>query len=48
MRLTIEGPPEPVAPKRPVWERLAWFAALWLGGLSAVAAAAYALRALLA
>lgn len=33
--------------KRPLWAKLAWFAALWLGGLMATAALAYTLRALL-
>ncbi|MEE2690673.1 MAG: DUF2474 domain-containing protein [Pseudomonadota bacterium] len=32
---------------RPLKEKLLWFAGLWLGGLIAVAAAAYALKALL-
>lgn len=35
-------PPEP--PQGPLWQRLAWFAALWLGGLAAVSALAYGLR----
>lgn len=33
--------------KRPLGRRLLWFAALWIGSLAAVAAAAYLLRALL-
>lgn len=44
---TIEGPPEEGAPKPPLGKRLAWFVALWCGGLIAVAAAAYGLRALI-
>lgn len=43
----IEGPPEPNDPKRPVGKSMLWFAALWVGGLGTVAAAAYALRALI-
>lgn len=43
----IEGPPEDGAPKPPLLKRLFWFALLWLGGLIAVAAAAYGLRALI-
>ena len=43
----IEGPPEPGDPKRPVGKSMLWFAALWVGGFGAVAAAAYALRALI-
>lgn len=44
---TIEGPPEPGDPKPPLGKRLVWFAALWVGGLGAVAGVAYALRALI-
>ena len=44
---TIEGPPGPDDPKRPVGKSLVWFAALWVGGLAVVAAVAYALRALI-
>lgn len=33
--------------RRPLRERLAWFAALWLAGLVVTGAAAYALKALL-
>lgn len=44
---TIEGPPEPGDPKRPLGKSLIWFAALWVGALAAVAAVAYALRALI-
>jgi hypothetical protein len=43
----IEGPPEEGEARRPLGKRLLWFAALWLGGLIAVAAVAYALRALI-
>jgi hypothetical protein len=43
----IEGPPEPGDPKRPLGRSLLWFAALWVGGLAAVAVVAYALRALI-
>lgn len=43
-----EGPPEPGAAPRPLGRRLAWFAALALAGVSATAALAYGLRALLA
>ena len=46
-RPTIEGPPEPGDPKPPLGKRLIWFAALWIGGLVVVAAAAYALRSLI-
>lgn len=35
------------AGRRPLREKLLWFAALWLGGLMATAALAYTLRALL-
>ena len=44
---TIEGPPEPGDPKRPLGKSLLWFAALSVGGLAAVAAVAYALRAMI-
>ena len=43
--LTTEGEKEGRA--RPLREKLAWFAALWLAGLVATAALAYGLRALL-
>ncbi len=42
-----EGPPEPGAPRRPLPAALAWFAVLWLASLTAVAALAYGLRALI-
>jgi hypothetical protein len=43
----IEGPPEEGEPPRPLGRRLLWFVALWVGSLVAVAAIAYALRALI-
>lgn len=43
----IEGPPEEGEARKPLSKRLLWFAALWLGGLMAVAAVAYSLRALI-
>jgi hypothetical protein len=43
----IEGPPEEGEERRPLRKRLVWFAVLWLSSLIAVAAAAYALRALI-
>jgi hypothetical protein len=43
----IEGPPGDGEAKRPLGKRLLWFAVLWLGSLAAVAAVAYALRALI-
>lgn len=43
----IDGPPEGGEPPSPLGRRLAWFAALWIAGLLGVAAAAYALRALI-
>ncbi|MFN3464872.1 MAG: hypothetical protein ACK4X1_12435 [Terricaulis sp.] len=43
----IEGPPEDGEAPRPLGRRLLWFVALWFGGLIAVAAVAYALRALI-
>jgi hypothetical protein len=43
----IEGPPEQGDPKPPLGTSLLWFVALWVGGLVAVAAVAYALRALI-
>jgi hypothetical protein len=44
---TIEGPPKQGDPKPPLGKSLLWFVALWVGGLVAVAAVAYALRALI-
>lgn len=43
----IEGPPEAGEEPAPLGRRLLWFAALWIGSLIAVAAIAYALRALI-
>jgi Protein of unknown function (DUF2474) len=43
----IEGPPEAGEPKRPLAKRLGWFALIWFASLLAVAAVAYALRALI-
>lgn len=43
----IEGPPEEGEAPLPLGKRLLWFVALWLGGLIAVAVAAYGLRALI-
>jgi len=43
----IEGPPSPDDPPRPLHIRLLWFAILWIGSASAVAAGAYCLRALI-
>jgi hypothetical protein len=43
----IEGPPEPDAAPKPLLHRLGWFALIWLASLAAVAAVAYALRALI-
>ena len=47
MRDIIEpvGPPEPGAPVPPLARRLAWFAALSVGGAAITALAAYALKA---
>ena len=47
MRRIIEGPPEAGEAKRPLGKRLLWFAVLWCASLMAVAAVAYALRALI-
>jgi hypothetical protein len=43
----IEGPPEEGEERRPLGKRLLWFALLGVGSLAAVAAVAYALRALI-
>lgn len=32
---------------RPLWQKLAWFAGLWLAGLATVALVAYGLRLLM-
>jgi hypothetical protein len=42
-----ERPPEPGAPRAPLWRRLMWFAGLAAAGSAATATVAYALRALL-
>lgn len=47
MKPIIEGPPEAGETRPPLGERLLWFAALWIASLLAVAAIAYALRALI-
>ena len=47
MPVIIEGPPAPGAPSRPLWRRLAWFAALALGSAAATVLVAYGLEALL-
>lgn len=47
MPAIIEGPPDPGAPKGPLWRRLAWFVALAVGGLLVTAAVAYGLRAMI-
>ena len=47
MKLTIDGPPTGDETPTPLLKRLGWFVALWCGGLLAVAAAAYGLRALI-
>jgi hypothetical protein len=47
MRPIIEGPPEEGEVRPPLTKRLAWFVALWVASLCAVAAVAYALRALI-
>jgi hypothetical protein len=43
----IEGPPDESDPRPPLGSRLVWFVLLWMGGAAAVAAVAYALRALI-
>jgi hypothetical protein len=43
----IEGPPEDGETLRPLGKRVLWFVVLWVGSLAAVAAVAYALRALI-
>lgn len=48
MRRIIEGPPEKGETLAPLGKRLLWFVALWIGSLVAVAAVAYALKALIA
>lgn len=43
----IEGPPEEGEARLPLGKRALWFVVLWVGSLAAVAAVAYALRALI-
>jgi hypothetical protein len=43
----IEGPPEPGAPRSPLWRRLAWFVGLALAATLVTALVAYGLKALL-
>jgi len=47
MRAIIEPPPEPGTPSGPLWKRLAWFAALAVGGSLAAATLAWVMKALL-
>ena len=47
MPAIIEPPPAPGEPSPPLRSRLLWFAALWLAGAGATAAAAYGLRLML-
>ncbi len=47
MRPIIEGPPEDGEAQPPLGKKLIWFAVIWVASLSAVAAVAYALRALI-
>ena len=47
MPAIVEGPPEPGAPGRPLWRRVAWFVGLALGSAFATALVAYGLKALL-
>jgi hypothetical protein len=47
MPATIEPPPGPDDPPRPLGLRLVWFAVLAVAGSAVTATAAYALRALL-
>ncbi|MBN8607760.1 MAG: DUF2474 family protein [Caulobacterales bacterium] len=47
MRPIIEGPPEEGEARRPLGKRVLWFVVLWVASLAAVAAVAYALRALI-
>jgi hypothetical protein len=43
----IEGPPEPDAPRAPLWRRLAWFVGLALSAGVVTALVGYGLKALL-
>ena len=47
MPAIIEGPPEPGEPEPPLGRRLLWFVGIAAASAAAVAAAAYALRALI-
>lgn len=47
MKLTIDGPPDDRAPPRKLGARIAWFVGLWVFGLTATAAVAYAMRAMI-
>lgn len=47
MRAIIEPPPEPGAPRAPLWKRLAWFLGLAVASALAAALLAYGLKALL-
>lgn len=47
MRAIIEPPPEPDAPRPPLWSRLSWFVCLAAGASLATAGVAWLLRALL-
>ena len=47
MPAIIEGPPEPGEPRPPLWRGLLWFIGLAVASAGTVAAAAYALRAMI-
>ena len=47
MPAIIEGPPEPGAAPAPLWKRLGWFFGIAICAMTATAAVAYGLRALL-
>jgi hypothetical protein len=46
-RSIIEPPPEPGAPKEPLWKRLVWFVGLATGSALVTATLAYILKAML-